>query len=440
MDGFKSKLNHSIQFRISFWISIIIILMAVISVIISYFSALNEAKEIQDEGLEQMALLVQKNQIKLELTDNFSKESNIIIQPISRNNKPNDSSKLKLSNKLSDGLHTLTIDKFRYRVLKITLPDQQTVAIAQKTTLRDEAALSGAVSTVLPMFLLLPILITAACLLIRHTFRPITALAENIHDRRSDDLTPLPEANIPNEILPFIGSINLLFGKVNQSIESQRRFIADAAHELRSPLTALSLQSERLASAEMSAIATERLTKLRQGIDRASALIEQLLSFAKAQRLTNIENLELSVNQIILNVLEDIMPIAETKNLNIGVKSKQDVSLSMNEADLICIVKNLLDNAISYTPNGGQIDLSISKESNNVIFEIEDSGQGIPDNDKERVFDRFYRILGNNSQGSGLGLSIVKTIINRVEGKIVLLDSDNFTSGLKVRVYLPQSS
>jgi two-component system, OmpR family, sensor kinase len=436
MDGFKNKLTHSIQFRLSLWISCIIILMAVISVIISYFSALNEAGEIQDEGLKQIARLIQKNQNSFLLNDDVGDDSKIIIQTIY--NIPNhDLNHLDLPSKLSDGFHTLNLDRFSYRVLKITLANQQSIAISQKTILRDDAALSGAVSTALPMLLLLPILIAAAYLLIRHAFSPITRLSGDIQKRSAQDLSPLPQANMPNEVLPFISSINQLFDKVNQSIESQKRFIADAAHELRSPLTALSLQSERLASAEMSEIAAEHLSKLRQGISRASNLIQQLLSLAKAQRLTNIENVNLSVNQIILYVLEDLIPIAETKNLNIGIKSKQDVVLNMNEADLICIIKNLLDNAISYTPNDGQIDLSISKELSYVILEIEDSGQGIPDNEKERAFDSFYRILGNNSQGSGLGLSIVKAIINRVEGKIVLLDSDNFTTGLKVRIYLP---
>jgi two-component system, OmpR family, sensor kinase len=289
----------------------------------------------------------------------------------------------------------------------------------------------------LPMLLLLPILIAVACLLIRHAFLPMIRLSEDVQKRSAQQLTPLPLENIPNEVLPLISSINFLFNKVNDLIKSQKRFVADAAHELRTPLTALSLQCERLESVEVSEIVAERLYKLRQGITRASALLEQLLSFEKAQSLTNFEKVDLLVNQVVLNVLEDLIPIAETKNLNIGIKSNQEVMLNMNEADLTCIIKNLLGNAISYTPIGGQIDLSVIKESNHVLIEIEDSGQGIPNDEKVRVFDAFYRGLSNNSQGSGLGLSIVKTIIDRVQGKVTLLDSDNFSSGLKVLVYLP---
>ncbi|MDI1300006.1 ATP-binding protein [Methylotenera sp.] len=443
MDGFKSKLNYSIQYRLSFWIAIIIILMAVISVIISYSSALHEAREIQDEGLKQIGFLVQKNQRNITLNNEMAERTEIIIQYIPNSQTSNQAhefaspSQLKLPSNLSDGLQTLLIDNIKYRVLKLTLVNQQQVVIGQQTILRDEAAISGAVSTALPMLLLLPVLIAVAYLLIRNAFRPVTALSESIDRRSAEDLTSFSEENMPSEVLPFIRSINFLFHKVNQSAESQRRFIADAAHELRSPLTALSLQAERLVSAEMTAIAVERLATLRQGITRASVLLEQLLSFAKAQRLNNVEAENLSVHQTLLKVLADLIPLAEAKSLNVGVKSAIDAIVKMNEADLICLIKNLIDNAIRYTPDGGQIDLSISKELNDLVLEIEDSGHGIPEAERARVFDAFYRILGNDSQGSGLGLSIVKSILLRAGGRIALLDSDSFVSGLKVKIYLP---
>jgi two-component system OmpR family sensor kinase len=414
--------------------------MAVIAVLISYLSARHEAKEIQDESLEQVALLIKNDQIKFPPNRSIVTGSRIIIQSFQDPYQKDSSDltgSLKLPNNLSDGFRTITIDGINYRVLKITLANHKSFVIANPSDLSDEAALSGAISTALPMFLLSPILITAAYLLIRNAFQPIIDLSEDVHKRSAQDLTPFPAEIIPLEVRPLIAAINLLFDKVNQSIDSQSRFIADAAHELRSPLTALSLQSERLASAKMSAPASEHLIKLRLGIARTSALLEQLLSFAKAQRLPNRQDTNLSVNQTILNVLEDLMPIAEIKNLNIGIKSKLDVRLNMNEADLICIVRNILDNAIRYTPNGGQIYLSVHNDFSHVVLEIEDSGDGIPDNEKERVFDAFYRILGNESQGSGLGLSIVKTILNRLAGNITLINSDNFKSGLKVSVYLP---
>jgi len=440
MDGFKNKLNYSIQFRLSFWLTVIISLMAVVAIIVSYFSALNEAKEIQDEGLKQVAKLMKLDQTSFPLNENIGK-SEIFIQPIPSNTDYHPSADhLQLTNNLSEGFHTLKIKQSSYRVLILSVANKEKIAVAQSTVLRDEAAISGALSTALPMILLLLILIAAAYFLIRNTFKPITLLSDDIQQRDAQDLTPFPVATIPTEVRPLLTAINQLFDKVSQSVASQKRFIADAAHELRTPLTALSLQSERLAGTEMSDIAYERLQTLRQGIDRTSVLLEQLLSLAKAQNVIQQDVKVLSVNQLYINVLEDLLPIAEAKDINVGIKSKQDVIIKMSEMDLLSIIKNLVDNAIRYTPNGGQVDLSVIKETNNVILEIEDSGCGIPDAEKERVFDAFYRILGNDSQGSGLGLPIVKTILDRIGGAIMLSDSDNFPSGLKVQVNLPLST
>jgi len=440
MDGFKNKLNYSIQFRLSFWLTVIISLMAVVAIIVSYFSALNEAKEIQDEGLKQVAKLVKLDQTSFPLNENIGK-SEIFIQPIPSNTDYHPSADhLQLTNNLSEGFHTLKIKQSSYRVLILSVANKEKIAVAQSTVLRDEAAISGALSTALPMILLLLILIAAAYFLIRNTFKPITLLSDDIQQRDAQDLTPFPVATIPTEVRPLLTAINQLFDKVSQSVASQKRFIADAAHELRTPLTALSLQSERLAGTEMSDIAYERLQTLRQGIDRTSVLLEQLLSLAKAQNVIQQDVKVLSVNQLYINVLEDLLPIAEAKDINVGIKSKQDVIVKMSEMNLLSIIKNLVDNAIRYTPNGGQVDLSVIKETNNVILEIEDSGCGIPDAEKERVFDAFYRILGNDSQGSGLGLPIVKTILDRIGGAIMLSDSDNFPSGLKVQVNLPLST
>ena len=130
------------------------------------------------------------------------------------------------------------------------------------------------------------------------------------------------------------------------------------------------------------------------------------------------------------------MPLAEAKHIDVGVAITSDVHLLANELDLVAIVKNLVDNAIRYTPDGGCIDLSVVDEPNHVILEIEDSGVGIPEGERERVLDPFYRVLGSDQTGSGLGLSIVKTIAERLQGRIELSDSSQFPQGLKARVVL----
>jgi two-component system OmpR family sensor kinase len=171
--------------------------------------------------------------------------------------------------------------------------------------------------------------------------------------------TPIAPGTLPSEIFPFVMAINRLLRRVEKSMDAQRRFVGDAAHELRSPLTALSLQAERLAAAEMSANAQERLKTLRQGIERGRALLDQLLALARAQAATNTSPSRLSVQEAYRRVLEDLMPLAEVKAIDIGVVCAVDAEVMVNDFDLMTLLKNLVGNAIRYTPAGGRVDLSV---------------------------------------------------------------------------------
>ena len=234
-------------------------------------------------------------------------------------------------------------------------------------------------------------------------------------------------------------AINRLLARVAFSMEAQRRFIADAAHELRSPMTAMSLQAEMLNSLDMTPEAHEKLSALRRGIERGRTLLNQLLDMARAQFAAPSTPTEWSVQKVFRRVLEDLLPIAESKQIDLGVKNDLDTSIQANEIDLISMVKNLVENAVRYTPNGGRVDLSVSQVDGYTVIEVEDNGPGIAASERGRVLDPFYRVLGSDQTGSGLGLAIVKTIAERLHGRIELGDSTAFEHGLKVRVLLPTS-
>jgi two-component system OmpR family sensor kinase len=239
-------------------------------------------------------------------------------------------------------------------------------------------------------------------------------------------------------VRPFVVAINRLFGRVDQAMQSQRRFVADAAHELRSPLTAMSLQAERLALADMSATAQERLQTLRQGIERGRNLLDQLLALAKAQSALEPPTSSTSVQATFRRVLAQLWPLAEAKHIDMGIEGDQDARVQISELDLMTLVSNLVDNAIRYTPDGGQVDVSVTTTEHHAVLCIQDSGPGIPAAERARVFDPFYRTLGNEQVGSGLGLSIVKAITERTGATIHLGDADqNGKLGLSVSVSLP---
>jgi two-component system OmpR family sensor kinase len=183
----------------------------------------------------------------------------------------------------------------------------------------------------------------------------------------------------------------------------QRRFVADAAHELRSPLTALSLQAERLAEADLSAQAQERLRALRQGIARGRQLLDQLLSLARAQSDVRPPPARVSVHEVYRRVLEDLMPLAQARQIDIGVEGAPDVAVWTSELDLFTLVRNLADNAIRYTPEGGRVDLIAEDTEGQVTLRVRDNGPGIPPTERDRVFDPFYRTPVQRRSAPGWG-------------------------------------
>lgn len=454
MDGFKKRLNESVQLKLSFSLSLAILLIAVVVGIFSFLSAFDEAHELQDDTLRQIAMLCDQQPLPLAYPADHGRskdsdedeedddDSRVVIQELASTDEAAAKSAmgapLPLPSTLPDGLSTRSVNGEPFRVLVKTTSGGKRIAVAQETSVRDEIARNSALRTLMPFLILVPILLFIVANLVRKMFRPIASLSTEIDQRAEQALHPIEQSHLPAEVRPFVVAINRLLARVDQSMETQRRFVADAAHELRSPLTALSLQAERLAEAEMSVLAQERLVTLRRGIARGRNLLDQLLTLAKAQAVLDQPKTSVSVQHVYRRVLEDSLPLAEHKHIDIGVEGTQDVQLWINELDLIAVVKNLVDNAIRYTPDGGRVDLSISTEEGRAILKIQDSGPGIQVAERERVFDAFYRTLGSDQVGSGLGLCIVKAVTDRIGAEIRLSFTDEERhAGLCVRVLLP---
>lgn len=448
MDGLKKRLNESVQLKLSFTLSLAILVVAIVAGIFSFLSAFDEAHELQDDVLRQVAQLMDRQRLsptslatEVRLKD-VDEESRVIVQYLGEASSSavgvDAGGALSLPDGLSDGLHTLEVGGETFRVLAKTTATGERIAVAQESGFRNEIARDGALRTVMPFLILFPMLLLIVADLVRKLFQPIAALSKEIDLRAEQELHPIEDHHFPIEVRPFALAINRLLARVGHSMESQRRFVADAAHELRSPLTAISLQAERLTEAEMSGLARERLTILRQGIERGRSLLEQLLTLAKAQSVADLPQAPVSVQGIYRRVLEDLMPLAEAKHIDIGVEGTQDAAVWVSELDMITAVKNLVDNAIRYTPDGGRVDLAVSLSGGKAELLIQDNGPGIPLTERGRVFDPFYRTLGSEQIGSGLGLSIVQTIANRIGAEIRLDFSDQAKqAGLIVTFVIP---
>ncbi|MFV3308820.1 ATP-binding protein [Pseudomonas sp. NY15181] len=444
MDGFKRRLNESVQFRLSAALSVTILIVALLAGIFAFVSAYDEALEMQDNTLKQVAALFERQQMTLHYPsetptiDGDNEETRVVVQYLADGaNAPrsgDNSLPLPLPTALPEGFSTLNVADEQFRVLVRTTATGERIAISQETESRDRDARESAWRGLLPFVILIPVLLLVVADLIRKLFRPIATLAAQIDRRDDQDMTPIDASYLPTEVRSFALAINRLLGRVAKSMESQRRFVADAAHELRSPLTALSLQAERLAATEMSDQAGERLAKLRQGIDRGRNLIDQLLMLASAQSSSPHAVSPVSIHKIYRTVLEDLLPLADKKQIDLGAEG-DDCQVAANELDLQALVKNLVDNAVRYTPPGGKVDLLVSRQGDRVVLQVRDTGPGIPESERERVFDAFYRVPGNPEIGSGLGLSIVKAIAARI-GATVRLDFTDREAGTGLCVSL----
>ncbi|MFP7633575.1 ATP-binding protein [Pseudomonas veronii] len=447
MDGFKKRLSESVQLRLSVTLSLAILLVALLASVFAFVSAFEEAHEQQDATLRQVAMLFDRQQMTLHYPQGQAidddEESRVIIQHLGdgRHATGNNDEALPLPfpTTLADGLATVEVAGEAFRVLVHTTSHGERIAVAQEQDVRDKDARESAWRSLLPFLILFPVLLLVVGDLVRKLFRPIGMLAAEIDQRAEQELHPIDEQHLPTEVRPFVVAINRLLAHVGQSMDSQRRFVADAAHELRSPMTALSLQAERLADTDLSPASRERFLPLSRGIERGRKLIDQLLALAAAQSPSVRVQGPLSVHGIYRQVLEDLLPLAERKQIDIGVDSTEDVQVVFNALDLFTLVKNLVDNAIRYTPQGGRIDLSVGWVEGAVLLQVKDTGPGIAVKEQARVFDAFYRSLGSEEAGSGLGLSIVKAISERTGCRVQLAFSDTLAQrGLCVSVWIAQ--
>lgn len=294
--------------------------------------------------------------------------------------------------------------------------------------------------TLLPIAALIPFLLLVTALVIAHSLRPMMRLAGDLDGRRADDLTSLPLKGMPTELHPFIASINGLLARMRLLMDQQRRFLADAAHELRTPITALSLQAENLDRVELPKAALERVAALKQGMHRTKHLLERLLALARHEAIPSgsAEMPLVSLNRVAKEVVADLLPESLERGIDLGFALAEPLTVRGEPVMVAAIIRNLLDNALRFTPRGGTIDVGVYREGEAAILQVEDSGPGIPSTDLDQIFEPFFRGSRPEGEGAGLGLSIVKRIVESLGGGIALENiAGTGQSGLRVTIRLP---
>jgi two-component system, OmpR family, sensor kinase len=317
----------------------------------------------------------------------------------------------------------------------------RTIQVAHPLSLREEMAASLTWRAVMPLVLLLPLLGVGIWIIVGHALRPLSSISSALRARTPSALDPLPQRDLPEELVPLVGSLNDLLQRLNRALEAQRQFVADAAHELRSPLTAVQLQLQlvkRAGAAEERAAALERLER---GVQRSTRLVQQLLTLARQDpQDSEADQNWVDLDRVAREVVADFEPIAQRDELTLTLDSQGPLHARGDSDSLRVMLGNLVDNAIRYTSRGG-VTVRVQQRGSDVVLEVEDTGAGIPADERARVFDRFYRVSGQKveQEGSGLGLAIVKRVVDRHRGR-VNLDSGTGGSGLRVTIELPSGN
>ena len=402
--------------------------------------AFDEAIEMQDATLIQVAALAVDGRFDSHTTpispgNGIDAENRLVIEELGKRVGAPSSGSL---NTFDDGLRDVTRGHERWRILIRTRADGSRVMVGQPTSVRDEIATASALHTIVPIALLIPFMLLLIALLVRQALHPVAVVAGKLDARRADDLDALALSDVPQELQPFIASINRLLRRIQALVERQRRFIADAAHELRTPITALTLQAENLNQTELSRDNAARLDAFKQAARRTKLLLEQLLTLARQDfdpaRPATVADLDRCAS----DVVADLLPEAMEKGVDLGFDEIQPCRVAAEPLMIEILVRNIIDNALRHTPRGGRIDVSIHHDSEGAVLTIEDTGPGIPPEDLDRIFEPFFRGGRHLGDGSGLGLSIVKRIIDNLRGTVTMQNvATAGTTGLRATVRFP---
>ena len=447
---------HSIERHLLGWILGALTLGALALIGVSYFVTLEEMDEIFDENLKQVALGVaghhsfdeasppQRRDQLPELPRVYEEEGDfdfvtLTWTPAGRLTFCSEPG-VTLPFSRTSGLENIVTGGQRWHVYSIVL-DAGVVQVAQRASARRMLAGESASKLSLPLFVLIVLIGVLLTVALRRGLKPFDRAADDIAERSAVSLEPIAVAGMPREIHPVIRSINGLMQRLADAFGVQRRFVADAAHELRSPITALRLQLQLLERAGDEAARQRALGDLKAGIDRSQRLVEQLLNLSRVEPDAPERVLQrVDLGELARDVVGRCSVVADDRGIDLGADAREPVAVMADRQQLEVLLDNLIGNAIKYANPGGTVDVRACRIDGRPALQVIDDGPGIPESERERVFDRFHR--GEDSHrdsrqwGSGLGLAIVKAIAQRHDASVALHTAPA-GRGLEVRVIFP---
>jgi signal transduction histidine kinase len=432
---------NSIRARLLLALIVLVVFVSVLAAVVTYRRVLGETSILFDYQLRQMALSL-RSQISLapriEVPPDQG-DTDFVVQIwdifgartyLSRPGLP-------MINQTVLGYADLKLRGEAWRAFGLQTPDG-VIQIAQPVRVREELARAAAARVTIPLAFLLPVMLIAVAWSVRRGLQPLKYVAAEVQRRDARSLTPLSEADLPVEIAPLVSELNRLLARLQNAFATQQAFISDAAHELRSPLTALRLQLQLLDRAADESAAREARTRLGAAVERAIHLAEQLLALARSDREDTVSGFEaVDLAAAAAAAIADTHDLALTRHIDLSLDAPPHIWVRGDPEAIRVLVRNLVDNAVRYTPPEGSVEVRCGASAEGAVLTVSDTGPGIAAADRERVFDRFYR-RATVQGGTGLGLAIVKAIAERHGAQVVLDEAP--AGGLRVAVRFPAAA
>ncbi|NNP72386.1 two-component sensor histidine kinase [Acinetobacter defluvii] len=436
----KQKQHYSLRRRLILYVSLFSVLMGCVLIFTAYKISLHETTEILDEQMVYLAERVAKNARPLESEFNHQKryhEEDLFIDvwAYSERKDLSHADHYLVEPKTKASFYTQDTEHGTW--IAYVLPTEKyQIQISQQFQVREKLAFELAGTMFLPYVLIMPFALFALVFIIRRSLKPLDEFKSELSLRDPNSLSSIQSSHYPEELVPTINEMNHLFERISLAQQEQRQFVADAAHELRTPITALNLQTKIL----MSQFPDDpNLLNLSKGLARMQHLVTQLLALAKQDASLKYERLTTTfqLNDVAFNCVEQLLNLAVQKDIDLGFLRNDPVQMVSIEQSVHSIIFNLIDNAIKYTPDMGVINISVFEDGQGSAFiQIEDSGAGIEPELYDKVLKRFYRVHHHLEVGSGLGLSIVEKAVQHLGGHIQFSRSEEL-GGLQVLVKLP---
>jgi two-component system sensor histidine kinase TctE len=315
------------------------------------------------------------------------------------------------------------------------------VQIAETLGRRSTLATEIIKGVILPQFVILPLAVLLVWLALARGIRPLADLQKRIRARESTDLSPIAERDVPEEVAPLVSAINDLLQRLDQSVSAQRHFLADAAHQLKTPLAGLRTQAE-IAEREIDSghgnpqAMKHTLQQIALGSQRAAHMVNQLLAMARAEDHEQaMRRQDVDLAELVRDTVRDFVPRALDKRIDLGYEGPDpDHSASLMAQPVLLreLVRNLVDNALQYTPSGGAVTARVMPDpfGQVIVLQVEDSGPGVPATERDLIFRPFYRALGTDVDGTGLGLAIVQEIAHHHGAEVTVSDAHPRTGAL----------